>query len=368
MTEEKISAANHYKCTGCGADLTYAPGTTHLKCSYCATEMDIAIDQADTEIQETDFELFLSENDISSEDKEQIHTVQCKSCGATTTLSPNVTSDHCAFCNSPVVIKDSQLKTIIKPKYLLPFKIEQKSALESFKKWIKKLWFAPNKLKKFFYENDKLHGVYIPYWTYDSNTSSDYRGERGTNHTESYTVTVNGKSERRTRTVIHWRPVSGHVNNCFDDVLVLASTSLPQDYANKLEPWDLSNLTPYNAQFLSGFKTESYQVNLQSGFEIAKSKMNEIIRAAIRRDIGGDHQRVHAVSTKYNDTTFKHILLPIWISAYKFQNKMYRFMINGRTGEVQGERPWSWIKITLAILGVSAVITAFYFGYHYYYQ
>ena len=167
-----------------------------------------------------------------------------------------------------------------------------------------------------------------------------------------------GKMVVKTRTVtkIRWNNVSGHVDNIFDDVLVVASKSLPQEYVEKLEPWELENMLPFNEGYLSGFKTESYQVDIKEGFDNAKIKMDERIRASVCRDIGGDHQRIHTLNTVYNNITFKHILLPIWISAYMFKDKVYRFLINGRTGEVQGERPYSWIKIAAVSILAAAII------------
>ncbi|MBV9774716.1 MAG: hypothetical protein JO040_12240, partial [Gemmatimonadetes bacterium] len=73
-------------------------------------------------------------------------------------------------------------------------------------------------------------------------------------------------------------------------------------------------------------------------------------------DIGGDEQRIHSTDTRYDDVTFKHILLPVWISAYRYREKVYRRLVNARTGEVQGERPWSWIKIALLVLFVAALV------------
>jgi hypothetical protein len=207
---------------------------------------------------------------------------------------------------------------------------------------------------------EKLTGLYIPYWTYDSNTSTDYTGERGDDYrdTETYTTTENGESVSKTRTVTNtrWSSVSGHVDNLFDDVLVVASKSLPERHVEKLEPWELENIQPFNESYLSGFKTESYQVDLKEGFEDAKIKMNEVINSTVCKDIGGDHQRIHSLNTVYNHITFKHILLPIWISAYMYKDKVYRFLINGRTGKVDGERPYSWIKIGLAALVVVVII------------
>ncbi|MFL5763789.1 MAG: zinc finger domain-containing protein [Bacteroidia bacterium] len=370
MVEEKIQeVSNQLDCRECGALLKYAPGTTNLKCEYCGAANEIKEAVTETVVEEIDFERFLNENSAGVE-KQEIVTVKCGNCGASSTLKPNITSDACPFCATPLVVTGGTTNSIVKPKYLLPFKIDQKAAFQEFKKWVSSLWFAPNDLKQYVDNADKLNGMYIPYWTYDSNTVSAYTGQRGDNYqtTETYTTVENGKTVSRTRTVtkIRWSYTSGTVYNTFDDVLVLASNSLPEKYTNALEPWDMENLTDYSDKFLSGFRTESYQVDVKTGFEKSKLIMNEGIRTSICRNIGGDHQRITSVSTQYNDITFKHILLPVWLSAYKYSEKVYRFMINGRTGEVQGERPYSTMKIVLAVLGVIALGVGIYFAVRYY--
>jgi LSD1 subclass zinc finger protein len=340
-----------FPCRECGAFLVFAPGSTHLKCPYCGTENEI--EASAEEIEEIDYNSFIASGALIA-DKQQIAVIKCTSCGAESSLKPNITSDECPFCGTALVVSSGSLCSVIKPKSLLPFKIDQKQGFGLYKSWLHDLWFAPNDLKKYAHNHEKLNGMYIPYWTYDCKTVSRYTGERGDNYTvtETYTTTENGKQVTRTRQVvkIRWRPASGTVRNTFDDVLVLASHSLPGNYTRELEPWDTQNLVPFNEKYLSGFRTETYQVDVKSGFEQAREIMDSTIRATICRDIGGDHQRIHFVDTIYKDITFKHILLPIWLSAYRYNNKVYRFMVNGRTGEVQGERPYSWIKITLAVL------------------
>lgn len=349
-------------CSNCGAILTFAPGTDSLKCEFCGTVNEIAVDrEAQQEAhQEIDFYKFLNEqSDIAP--KMEISVLQCNGCGAQTTFNPNIVSGSCDFCGSPLTSKEGHKTSVIQPKGMLPFKIKDKEGVQLYKTWLRKLWFAPNKLKSYARQTEKLAGIYIPYWTYDSKTNTYYRGERGDNYEETETYTENGETKTRSVTKTRWHNVSGTVYRDFDDILVPASKSLPVKYVDKLEPWDLNNLLPYDTKYLSGFKSESYQVDLKSGFSTAKNKMTEVIREDVRRDIGGDRQNINSMDTSYNDVTFKHILLPIWISAYRYNEKVYRFMINGRTGEVQGERPYSWIKITLAILLAIAVGVAIYF-------
>ena len=153
-----------------------------------------------------------------------------------------------------------------------------------------------------------------------------------------------------------WYPASGWVHLGHDDVLVPAASSLPSKLQERLEPWDLHALVPYSDDYLAGFVTEGYQMELDEGFDDAKGRMQPRIDQAINRDIGGDEQRIHSKSSSYDEITFKHVLLPLWISSYRYADRSYRFLINARTGEVAGERPWSVWKIVGTILLVVAVI------------
>ncbi len=351
-------------CKNCGGVLKFAPGTTSIVCPYCATANEIASQQKDYQAEEIDYLQFL-EKGLQKEQKQVVTTVKCGGCGADSTLKPNVTSDNCAFCGTSLVISSGSTSTILKPKSLLPFKVQQKEGIELFNDWLGGLWFAPNDISQT-RPAERLKGMYIPYWTFDSFTYTDYRGERGDDYTvsENYTNSE-GQSETRTVTKTRWYSVSGHVEDDFDDVLVPATESLPKELITSLEPWDLENIQPYDDQYLSGFQTENYHVELKAGFEIGKEIMKDKIEDHVRNHIGGDHQRVNHTDTKFTEITFKHILLPLWICSYRYNDKIFRFLINARTGEVQGERPYSWIKITLAVIAVLAVVFAiFYFSRH----
>jgi len=148
---------------------------------------------------------------------------------------------------------------------------------------------------------------------------------------------------------VRWYPASGRVARFFDDVLVLASRSLPKRFTDALEPWDLSELVPYSPEYLAGFQAEGYSIELNDGFTEAREKMDRVIARDVRFDIGGDRQRIHNIDTTLSDVTFKHILLPIYMAAYKYHGKSYRFVVNARTGRVQGERPYSAWKIAFAL-------------------
>jgi hypothetical protein len=237
----------------------------------------------------------------------------------------------------------------------LPFSLGEEQARKAMSDWLGRLWFAPNGLQDYARKGRKMQGIYVPYWTFDADTKSQYRGERGTVYYETRTVTRNGKRQQIQVAKVRWRAVSGRVARFFDDVLVLASTALPKRYTDALEPWDLSALVPYAPEYLAGFRAEGYSVDLEQGFAQARDKMDAIIARDVRFDIGGDRQRIHDIDTEVRDTTFKHILLPVWLAAYRFRGRTYRFVVNARTGRVQGERPWSAWKIAVAVVIGAAV-------------
>jgi hypothetical protein len=205
-----------------------------------------------------------------------------------------------------------------------------------------------------------MTGTYLPYWTYDCGTASDYEGERGEDYysNESYTGRNSaGETMTQVRRVKHtnWFPASGHVEHFHDDVLVMASQSLPPSLRGAATAWNLKGLVAYQPEFVSGYLAEAYQVGLRDGFPLAKQQIDATVYNLVRADIGGDQQRVRNVATRYAEVKFKHVLLPVWISAYRFRNKTYRFLVNGQTGEVAGESPVSWQKVTWLVVVVVVV-------------
>lgn len=350
--EADANLTGEIACISCGASLKYKPGTDHLNCQFCGQDNEIPHIQK--EIVEFDFNTYISQFEQMAP-VSTVKTVQCKNCAAVTTLPPNVTSMSCAYCATPLILEQTTEEHIITPHAVLPFKLNQNDASAKFRQWIKGLWFAPNKLQKMSMVTDTIKGVYMPYWTYDSDAETEYVGQRGTWHyrTVSYTTVENGNTVTHTRQERYtvWSMTAGVVQNVFDDILVNASNSLPRNYVEELEPWPLKEIKSFTPEYLSGFISEKYQIGLKNGFDFAKGKMEAEISHTVRRNIGGDEQRIVSLSTDYRHVTFKHILLPIYISAYRYNNKVYRFLVNGATGEVKGERPWSTWKIIFAVLG-----------------
>jgi len=348
------SGSRNFPCERCGADLTFSIGDQSLKCPYCGFVKHLTPPTGT--VSEQDFEKTLQR--IASKRTEVAPTqadlsqVTCASCGGTVQFAGTLTSQDCPYCGAPLQREHVHQATGgIRVDGVLAFRITRDTAQGNLKKWVQSRWFAPNEFKKRGVHG-RFSGVYLPYWTYDTMTATRYTGERGV----YYYVTVgSGKNKRRVRRT-RWYPASGSFQRFFDDVLVVGGTGLPTKRLDDLEPWPLKECTPFNREVLAGFMARTYDVSLKEGFVEAKQRIDEALEVEVRRRIGGDTQRIHSIDTAYHAITYKHLLLPVWMMGYRFGKKTYQIVVNAATGEVQGDRPWSWIKITLAALVAAAVI------------
>ena len=359
---DKTVNSDSFKCPSCGADMAFDPKSGMLSCAFCDRKDEIIAVNED--IEEYDFntaEADASLNDWGTETK----TVECDNCGGKTVVPAGETTVKCAFCGSAKVVSTDELPGI-KPESLVPFKIDKKKALDFFAAWIKKRRFAPFALKNE-YRNDGLKGVYIPYWSYDTDTRSSYTGQAGDYYyvTEMHTVTVNGRTETKPHQVrkIRWRFVSGTYDKSFDDIIFNDSGNVDQKIIERIEPFHLNELVKYNPKFLAGFAAERYKNGLKAVWERAKLHIGKILRGDITAIIkrGCDVVGTVNISTHFDNIKYKHMLLPVWISSYTFKNKIYNFYVNGQTGEVQGKSPKSALKIGGLIFIILAIAVALYF-------
>jgi hypothetical protein len=364
VVSESRETKEDFSCEQCGGILVFSPGTSHLECQYCKHVNQIPECR---EIQELDFEHFIQSSGHIPEI--QVESIHCKSCGATTSLPPTVHSKPCPFCNHPLSTKDSIQEQWISPGAIIPFKVGEAEAKHAFKVWVNSLWYKPKGLKEAANTADRFHGLYMPYWTFDSVTEASYIGQRGTHYYVSvpYTTTVNGKSVTRTKQVrrTSWKTVSGEISHFFDDVLIPSSKRLPIALKQKLEPWGLStDVLRFSEEYIAGFQTEKYQIDLEEGFNTAKSKMKERLTQMAKQEIGGDEQRIQSLNAAFNEIRFKYLLLPIWITTYKHGKKQYTCLVNGQTGKVAADRPYDYVKILVHLILLAGLLMALYYFFN----
>jgi len=355
MTEQAASPLS-YPCPACGARIEFAAGTNVLRCPYCQHEQQVAV--SDRQVQEHDFAALLAtqRKPVASLGK---YNYACQRCAAHT--ESDLIAQVCQFCGSPLVA-DLNPADLVVPEAVLPFGLDRKAVRTALQGWVSSRWFAPTTLKKVS-EAESLQGTYLPHWTYDAKTRSYYTGQRGEHYwdTETYTTTdSDGNSRTETRQVQRtaWYPTSGNVARAFDDVLVPGSTHATAQRVDELAPWPLEQAVPYQGDYLAGYQALRYDVEPEAGLDLAKQQMATVIESDCRDDIGGDEQRVSDVQTQYDAITYKLMLLPVWLVCYLHAGKQFQVMVNARTGEVIGSRPYSKIKITLAVLGGLLLIAA----------
>jgi DNA-directed RNA polymerase subunit RPC12/RpoP len=358
VSDQKTATSHSFPCGGCGARVEYVPGTAMLRCPYCGHEQQVA-----APVRQVKEHSYAELAALPRKPVAQLgaHILVCQKCTAQT--QSDALAQRCQFCGSPLVAHTG-LDDQIVPEAVLPFALDRDGVRTALRKWVSSRWFAPGRLKKVS-EAESTRGTYLPHWTFDARTESDYDGERGEHYwvTETYTVTVDGKPQTQTRQVqrTRWHRAHGTVERDFDDLLVVGTGQVAPEHLEKMGPWPLTSAVPYQSDYLAGYQALRYDVEPEAGLETAKGRMAPQIREDCRRDIGGDEQRVHSIDTRYFDITYKLVLLPIWIACYLYAGRSWRVLINAQTGEVVGERPYSVPKIVAAVLvGLAAVAALVY--------
>jgi DNA-directed RNA polymerase subunit RPC12/RpoP len=321
--------AQTFPCRNCGAQLQYDAASRGMACPFCGYKEAV---QAAPIVASQDRVAGVPAGGIRDIPIEEgmhlaarglgapVTTIACKECGATVNVGQGERTTACAFCGSKQVLAAQTNEQAIRPESLVPFLITKEDANKRFGDWLASLWLRPSDLKRMAKVNE-MGGVYVPYWTYNSSVYSQWTAERGWHYyvDETYTATENGQSVQRTRRVqrTRWEPAAGARNDWFQDVLVCAGRGLPTDLAEKLSSFDTKQLVVYQPHYLAGWRAEAYALDLLPGWQRAQQKIASVQEGRCGQDVGGDTRRNLSVMNQYSRTTFKHVLLPIWIAGYR---------------------------------------------------
>lgn len=353
-------ARQKFSCPACGGEAQWNPGKQALICPFCGTtspaQVELTPDGQEI-IHEHDLAAALRGiPDVARGWQAQKTSVKCQSCQAISVFDASRVGQRCDFCGSSALVPYEEIKEAFRPESLLPMKVSETNVREMIRQWYGSRWFAPNKLKRAAL-TDTVKGVYIPYWTFDAQVHGDWTAESGYYYwvTETYRDSQ-GKTQTRQVRKVRWVPSSGSLDHFFDDELVPASRGVQPEMLRKVEPFPTTtDLVAYNPGFLSGWVVERYQIDLLAAAQHAREAMDSQMYDLCSREVPGDTHRNLHVNTDYSGQTFKHILVPIWLLTYNYGTRCFQVVINGYTGKIAGKYPLSWVKITLAVLGVLAV-------------
>lgn len=353
-----VSTLEKHSCPACGAQAEWNPATQKLVCAFCGTESPYVIDRESGKVAEIDLATTLRElSDAERGWQTERRSVQCQSCKAVMVFDPARVGQNCEFCGSPALVSYDEIKAPIRPHGVLPFRIDRGRVRDDIRRWWRSKWLAPGKLAKTALV-DTVHSLYIPYWTFDARVHCPWQADAG----HYYYVDVAGRDSKGHRVTrrerrVRWEAASGVVNHAFDDEPVPGTQGLPLKLLRQVEPFPTGECVPYDTAFLSGHVVEHYKVVLLEAAQRSQEQMHAKLEELCAAQVPGDTHRNLRIFPTYSAQTFKHLLVPIWLLTYNYGRTAYQVLVNGYTGKIAGEHPYSWWKVALLI--VLALIALF---------
>ena len=261
-----------------------------------------------------------------------------------------------------LVARSADAEDAFRPESVLPFKVSEGNARDRIRAWYGKLWLAPSALKKRAL-TDTVHGIYLPYWTFDAQVDAQWTAEAGHYYYTTETYVENGQMRSRQVQQIRWEPAAGRLSHFFDDDLQCASVGVHPNILRGIEPFPTQDLKAYDAGYVSGWVVERYQIDLAGAAQRARAAMDGKMQTLCARAVPGDTFRNLVVHSDYSRQTFKHILAPVWLLTYRYGPRSFQCAMNGVTGVIAGEYPKSPWKIALIVLAIIVgIVIAMSFG------
>ncbi len=343
-------ALRKFACPSCGSEANWDPDRQKLVCPFCGTESPGEIDASGAIVEHDLAAALRGIADVRRGFGVEKRQVRCQSCNAISVLDARRQAQNCEFCGSAQLVAYEEQKPALRPESILPFKVSEASARDRIRAWYGRLWLAPGKLRKRAL-TDTVHGLYLPYWTFDAQVDATWTADAGHYYYTTETYTANGQIRTRQVQHVRWESAAGRVSQFFDDDLVCASVGAHPGLLRQIEPFPTAELKPYDAGYLAGWIVERYQIDLVGGAQRARAAMDAKLQALCAQQIPGDTYRNLIVRPNYAAQTFKHILAPVWMLSYVYGRKSYQCVMNGVTGAIAGEYPKSAWKIALIVLG-----------------
>jgi predicted RNA-binding Zn-ribbon protein involved in translation (DUF1610 family) len=337
-----------FKCPNCGANQAYSAADQSLTCTACGYREVPRQPVVGKMAEQFEFKvetLQQSAHGWGVERKE----MQCKNCGALLSIPPDSMTHTCPFCTSNFIVQQKASQDLLRPHHLIPPKVTDQACRDLIPKWLSSSWMTPHALRGDAVL-DRLMPIYLPFWTFDAKTAADWRAEVGHTHT-----TGSGKN-RRTYTT--WRWESGHVDLFVDDLLVSGTLRVSEKILKQVSNFSTTELVPYDSAFLAGISTLAYERNLEQAWELGRQEMRETTKKACYKQMSSSKVRNFSMQMDFNNESWRYVLLPVYATAYQFEDKVFQVLVNGQTGKVGGQRPVSWYKVgpVLAILAILTLV------------
>ena len=362
------SQVTNYKCPACTGPLHFSGDSGKLECEYCGSCYDVeeiealfaekeaaaarVSDEAEEKAAESDEESSWDFSDINSdwgEDGVKMKAYSCPSCGAELICDETTAATSCPYCGNPTVIP-GQFSGMLKPDYVIPFKLGKADAITTLKKHYRGKIFLP---KTFADGNhlEEIKGIYVPFWLFDGVVDGNiaYQGTRSHTHTEGdeeVTITDHYRMDR-----------AGIVP--FERIPADASSKMPDEHMDSIEPFDYSELKPFSTAYLPGFLADKYDVTVEECSDRADERAAKTVRDLFYRDASAGYETCISVSENISIQRGKvhYALMPVWLLNTKWNGQDFLFAMNGQTGKMVGDLPISKGKFWITFLGIDVVLT-----------
>ncbi len=344
--DEAQPAIVEFKCPQCQATTAYSVVDGGLRCAHCGYYEPPA--RAIVGKGAQGFEFTVETLSIASQAHgwgETRQELQCQNCNARATLPPGRLTHTCPFCGSNRVLQQAAPQDALRPRFLIPFKIEANACRPIAENWLSSSWMTPKSLKQSTVAG--FMGIYLPYWTFDTVTLAEWKAEVG--HQETRRRYNSATKSWESHTVTVWRWESGRVRKFFDDLLVSGTAKLSRVLLTQLQNYDTHALVAYEPQYLAGFLAQAYDVPLEKAWEEGREAMRAATRKACRDQASTSQIRNFCMTLDFSEESWRYVLAPLYLAVYRYNGQPYQVMINGQTGAIAGQRPVDWNKVWLAV-------------------
>ncbi len=362
------------KCPRCDGALEYNPGSDRMECPYCGSDFNTQEVMAGQKQQDhvikmqapTSAEFAAGGNAYGDmqpqavsgvapkQDAEQTmecNIYTCTACGAELAVNGVEASTFCAYCGQPTIVF-SRVSRELMPKYILPFRIQKDQAVGVIREKLNKGFFVPSEIKNF--EVEKVRGIYVPYFLFDV-YYYDWQRLRGT---------VGSGKHKKTKYFIREAECDFRRLTCD------ASKQLNDESSQRLEPFDLRMLRPFEAGYLSGFYADKYDMTDKQLTGVAIGRSKELFDKEMIASVNANSVTIVQNNPKYQVKNAEYALLPAWFLTFRYKNEPFTMLVNGQTGKVVGAVPFNKTKLVslFVILAVVASIIFTVLGTFFFYE
>ena len=353
MAETSDKTVIEYKCPCCNAGLKYDSKTGEMVCEYCDNKF--SVEQLE---QLSEIEKEAEEKSDAKWDKYERHETGeettefiCQSCGAAITGDDTMAATECPYCGNPVIIKQ-RIDGILRPDYVIPFKLDKAAAKKALSNHLCKKRLLPKVFKD---QNhiDEVKGVYVPYWLFDADADANIKYH-------ATKTRVWSDSDYDYTETKHFSILRGGTLK-FENIPADGSSKMPDDLMESIEPFNMDDAVDFQTAYLAGFFADKYDIDASQTVERINERAKKTVESSFLSTLNGyDSVKTETSSISLNKSSVRYALLPVWILHTSWRGQNYIFAMNGQTGKFVGNLPldkgayWKWWGISAAIFAAAA--------------